>query len=185
MVAYLTKKLITDPRAAGADSDTIPFTVRGGKLQEDPTPGIAVLFQSGDALDESHVDGEYNTHGREPFGRVYDEIGGNMMWIHRYTIVISAFYTGKNFGLKTANDIREKAQEKASMVLGRVEHAIVKLDRDTSSEAEAVRAINDEFGEIYLWTELVASPVQESGGPPSDFIWKWRVQIRVITEKTG
>lgn len=183
MVDYLEKVLVTDVIAAGGDSVTVPFTIRGGKLQEDPTHGISVLFQSGDSLDDSFISSEYNLGGDNPFGRTRAEIGGGDLWIRRYSLEVGFFFISQKFGLRNKDDIREKADEYAHLVIGRIEHALRNVDRDRSAEAQAIRSIVDEFGEIYCWTELQDVKEIESGGPPSDYIWRVKVRFRVICQK--
>ena len=109
---------------------------------------------------ESHPDIGFSLPSREGFG-------GPQAWWRRGIITFEAFLTREGLG-------EVEARDAAYTALGRVMKTV---------EETAVGDLVDEFGERAIYIFVPSNTMSESGGGPSKFIFRGKIQWMCATSK--
>jgi len=117
-----------------------------------------------------------NASDKLPFGRHWDELGGGTMWIRRFMVKWGCYFVLRGYN-------RETAWFVANEFMARLESAVLHVNHDTDTLANAVRATNDDYGESFHRIYMNRQEAHESGGPPNQFIWKGELHFYVLTNK--
>lgn len=168
----LVARLAADLADAVLEEETVE-TVKGGRLQDDPTDalnGISVTVHIGDPDDDGWRDINVAFEERSMSRRFVDvpafEVGGGSFWWRRGVVRWTLFdQTGSS-----QDDVRERALG----LQGRIERAVAQTE---------VGGLEDDLGEAAIMLQHVWSRPAEAGGPPDSYIWRGAVAWQVLTAR--
>ncbi len=185
IVVALTEELQTN--VDKADPAYIAH-IQGGKLQADPIRAgagwgnsIEVHIGDPDTLEDTWVDElagpddqyiKYAPAGGLPIS----EIGGGgfsgLFWWRRGVIDINSFFIGRDYDRDKARQIHNLLRRRVEQVLG-------------DGSGGGFLGLTDSSGkEQVIFFMPVKSRVTESGGPPSQFIWRGKVWWQALVSRT-
>jgi hypothetical protein len=145
--------------------------VKVGRFQDDPiSSNIAISVIGGDPEDTKYRDGIVSLGDTDDLDINVPprEIGGGEYWWRRGVIVISCFFINEQFSESTAADY-------AYTVLQRVQSV---LDNDG-----LVAGLTGDDGETALLLLNGGNTFFQSGGPPTNYIWRGRCYWQALTER--
>ena len=162
METWLRQKLATE------QTTLVVQNIRAGRLQEDPTVAGLNILISEDAT-QARYQATPSTDGT--LGAYAHEIGGGAFFFTNFELDLIFHFSGEND--------RAVARSNAYIVIARLKRALIDMPMPTHPETGSIR---DDFGEGAIALEIVSLELRESGGPGS-FIWKGKLQIRVLSEQ--
>lgn len=162
--------------------------IQGGKLQADPVRAgdtwghsIEVHIGDPDTLEDTWVDelaGPDDQYIKffQPGGLPIGEIGGGgfsgLFWWRRGVVDIDSFFIIKDYD-------RDKARQVHNLLRRRVEQTL------GDGHGGSFLGLKDSSGREQVIVFMpVKSKVTESGGPPSQFIWRGRVWWQALVSRT-
>lgn len=178
--AWLTQKMQTE---IPTNDPTWVKEIRGGRLQDDPTAGIFIVFHPNDIEESGWRSEPTLAQSNHPFGikgpRGMDPLpsfqigGGETLWWRRFTMEIGCYFINRKYA-------REVAREHAHRVFGRAQYYVIGMGVDPSAN---LLGLTDEFGETVMGLILSSTRDTEGGGPPNEFIWRERTHFDVLTAR--
>lgn len=149
---------------------TYASIVKVGRFQGDPvSTGIYIAVTGGDPEDPKYRDGIMSLEDMDDIHVKFQarEIGGGELWWRRFSVDIGCFFINDRFD-------EEDAAEYAYMVLSRVQNAI-----DNTS----VNGVVGDDGEMAIKVYNAGNTFFQSGGPPTNYIFRGKVFGQCHTER--
>lgn len=165
LVSHLTTVMITN-----VNDETKASIVKKGLLQTDKVgKGIQIGVTGGDHEDPQYTDGIATLEKMPNIAFKFDarEVGGGQMWWRRGVARIEVFMVRER---KT----EDQAHSKAYQILGRLEKGIA-----TVNLGQCI----DEFDEHAIQMFCFGNTFFESGGPPTQYIFRGKVLWQCLTER--
>lgn len=186
IVVALTEALQTETDKA--DPAYVPH-IQGGKLQADPVRAgetwghsIEVHIGDPDSLEDTWIDelaGPDDHYIKFPHagGLPIAEISGGsgfagLFWWRRGTVDINSFFLAKGYERDVARQVHGLLRRRVEQVLG------------DASGGKFLGLTDDSGREQVIFFMPVKSKVMESGGPPSQFIWRGKVWWQALVGRT-
>lgn len=171
MQTWLTQKLITE---IAVNDPTRANLVKVGRLQVDPVKNaVHVTIEPGDPDAPGSWQHELYTNtlnSQAPYANIFGEVGGREeLWWRKFSAEVGCYYVTQGFNQLEANDY-------AHVVLGRLENAI--------EQCQTVLGLTDQFGERTHAIYVTKSQLTESGGPPTQYIWRGKVWFQIQTSRS-
>lgn len=165
ITAHLVRICITN---VPEGDPTRAAVVKAGRFQDDRVlENVHVAISGGDPDDPTYKDGAITLEDMHKIGYRYPvgELSGTRFWWRRGIIQIGCYFIKEQFP-------EEIAMQHAYTVLARVQ-----------SNLENIRVIRltDDFGEQALQLFSYGNTFSESGGPPSNYIWRGKVYWTCLT----
>lgn len=168
--AITTNLIATCQTPIAADDITRADVIKKGMFQENPTlKNVSLAVQGGDHEDPNYRDGIVSIEKMDDinFDIPPREIGGGVYWWRRGVVSVKCYFILEGL---SEND----AHQKAYQILGRAINGV---------ETTPMPLPIDEFGEKASQIFVSSNTFYESGGPPSNYLFRGKIFWQVLTER--